>query len=367
MANEVTTTKPTGSLAIAANKIANVFISDLANLNEAVGVPVNDESKRCAVNAILALCSDLGAETVQKLPKAQLVQVLQFVTLNGLDVLSGQVFLDKRFNKRTGEWSVKATPMGNAYEIMVRRFGADVASLSDAFIVHEEDVFEMPQFDGIKMTMPKLLPTLKGLDGKAIAAYYIITKKDGSYGWVCATRESVSKNLMAQILNATLREEDVNRAELMKHLEGKTLDELLSDDYLARWISPAYRSPASRESMIVGKMKKNCLLHYCRDIGTPASRKAAELAEEAEGSDMLATNQEPIDFTGKKPAIPQDNSAKVNDFEVEESPAEVVEPKQEEPQKPVQEAPTTKVEDKKPNPGEGQGPAQGSIFDLDDL
>lgn len=272
-------------LAIAANKIADIYLSDVSNLNEAVGMPMTKESKRCGVNAILYLCGDMGAAEVQKLPKEQLVQVLQFVTINGLDIFSGQVFLDKRWDKDKKCYSVKATPMGNAYEIMVGRFGVDVKKVHPAWVIHEGDEFTMPQHDGLKISPATWKQTLKGLNGKPIAVCYPIEHNSGDAEYVVSTREEVAHNLMAQILNAALRDQNVSRTDLMKEMEGKSLEDLLADENLAKYISPAYRSPSSREAMIIAKMKKNALLHYTRDLGNKAY---AQVADEVDtGNDMV--------------------------------------------------------------------------------
>ena len=378
MANEVATTER-APLAIAANKIADIYISDISNMNAAVGVPMTEETKRCAVNAILYLCGEMGSSEVTKLPKEQLVQVLQFVTINGLDVFNGQVFMDKRRTK-DGGWSIKATPMGSAYEIMTARFGVNVKTIHPARIVHEGDEFELPQFDGLKMTNVKYKPTLKGLDGKAIAVYYLIEKVDGTLDCAIATREGVGKNLMAQILNASLRDAGVDRGELMKKLEGKTLDDLLTDPYFARWISPAYRSPSSRETMIVTKMKKNALMHYTRDLGTQQNKAFAKVNSDiGEDEDMVVSYQEPA---VEEPAQIQ-QKAKIQDFDVdgdgvveeEQKPAKKPakpQPKEEspiqveaveEPKKPVED-PVKQEAAEEPKPQ----PKQVSVFDdLDDL
>ena len=333
MANEVTTTEGKKNLLLAATKIADVYISDVTNLNAAVGVPMNDESKRCAVNAILSLCGDLGAESVKALPKEQLVQVLQFVTINGLDAMSGQVFIDKRWNGKEKRYDIKATPMGNAYEIMVKRYGVDVKTIHQAKIVHEGDEFTLPQFDGLNTTNIVFKPTLKGLDGKAIAIYYIIEKQDGTLDYAISTREGVAKNLMAQILNATLRNESINRNELMKKMEGKSLDELLSDPSLAEYVSPAYRSPATREQMIITKMKKNALLHYTRDLGAKAfaSEAVSKAISADENSDMvMPTNVVAVD-DGE---APKQAPTKIENFDVDDD-GVVEEKPQNQPQKPV--------------------------------
>ncbi len=318
MQNEVTKTggavaeRDESQLKIAANKIANVYLSDVNNLNAAVGMPMDEESKRCGVNAILYLCSQYSASAVQALPPAQLVQILQFVTINGLDVFNGQVFLDARKDKSGTLKSITATPMGNAYEIMTKRFGVDVKTVHPARVIHEGDEFEMPQFDGLKMTNVRFKPTLKGLDGKAIAVYYLIEKNDGTLDIAIATRDGVAKNLMAQILNNSLRSENINRNELMKKLEGKSLDDILADPTLANLISPAYRSPASRESMIVTKMKKNALLHYTRDLGSKAYATVAKSVED--DTDLL--NKDVVSYQDEDKKEKKAN--KVFDFSVQQ-------------------------------------------------
>lgn len=369
MANEITTTKqnavekPEDKLSSAASKIANIYLQDLISLNTAVGVPMTEESKRCATNAIVSLVGSLGAEEVRKLPREQFLQVLQFVTINGLDVFSGQVFLDKHWNGKEKRYDIKATPQGNAYEIMTRRFGVDVKAVHQAIIVHEGEELILPQYDGLNITNMIYKPKLDCLNNKAVAVYYIIEKTDGRLEYAIATRDGVAKNLMAQILQNTLREESVNRAELMKELDGKTLDELLADPKLAQYISPTYRSPASKESMIIAKMKKNALLHYTRDLGSAAYAKVANVFEEDSNTDMVV---------GKNVVSEQDGDGakaegtKIADFAIEE-PEEPTEAPAEEP-KPAE---VKKEEPKKAEPKEEtpieEKPKGIDVFDLEDL
>ena len=380
MANEVTTTeKKQTMLATAANKIADLYITDISNLHTAVGVPMTEESKRCAVNAVLSLCGDLGAAEVQLLPKEQIVQILQFVSVNQLDVFSGQVFIDKRKKKDSnGKWttSVKAVPMGSAYEIMVARYGVNVKRVSSPHIVHEGDEFELPQFDGTKMTNLKHKMTLEGLDKKAIAVYYIIDKVDGTQDFAIATRESVANNLKSQIINTALGREDIDRGELFKKLEGMKLDEILNDEKLSSLISATYRSPATKEAMIIAKMKKNALMHYTRDLGTKQNNAFVELNSNVvdNDTDMVVSEQDASTADSKKPVEP----TKVQDFDVdgdgvveeepkiEKSPANPV-PNQEE----ITEVPVKKAVEKPDadmeHPDEKKEDDGMSAFDISDL
>ena len=377
MANEVTETKNQATtLATAANKIANVYISDISNLHTAVGVPMSEESKRCAVNAILSLCGDLGAAEVQLLPKEQIVQILQFVSVNQLDVFSGQVFIDKRKKKDGKGYTVKAVPMGSAYEIMVAHYGVNVKSVSSPHIVHEGDEFELPQFDGNKMTNLKHKMTLEGLDKKAIAVYYIIEKTDGTQDFAIATRESVASNLKSQILNTALGKENVDRGARFKHLDGKKLDELLNDESLSTYISATYRSPATKEAMIIAKMKKNALMHYTRDLGTKQNNAFVELNQKVvdNDSDMVVSEQ---DSSIVEP-MHKAEATKVQDFEVngdgvveetseiQKSPANPL-PKQEEITEVPVKKPVEKPEEPVEKPVEKKEDDDLSIFDSSDL
>lgn len=283
--NEVT--KAGGAIASAANKLADYYMGDVMSLGASLGMPIDEASKRCGVNAIVYLCGQYGASEVQSFPRDQLMQVLQFVTINGLDVFSGQVFMDRRKNFKTGKYDIKATPMGSAYETMVRRYGVGVKAVHQAWVIREGDEFSLPQYDGLKVTPARWRPTLEGYGKKAIAVCYPIEKEDGSVEYLVSTRDEVARNLVAQIMNATLgaeRREIHDR--LMKELDGKGLDEMIADPELAPYVSPAYRSPASRESMIVQKMKKNALLHYTRDLGSKAYERVNAGIDEA--PDMVA-------------------------------------------------------------------------------
>lgn len=322
--NQAVATKGEESLKTAAAKLTNLYMTEVTNLNAVVGVPVDDDAKRCATNALVQLCADIGAEGVQLLPKHQLVKVLQFVTINHLDVFSGQVFIDKRKDKTGNYVSINATPMGNAYEIMTARFGVNVKTIHPARIVHEGDELELPQYEGLKATPIKHKTTLKGLSGKAIAIYYIIEKTDGTLEYAISTREQVASNLKAHILNNALRDANFKRDELMKELENMTLDDILTSKELSGLISPSYRSPATREQMIITKMKKNALLHYTRDLGNKSAAAAAVDSEIDKDDDMVVSVQN----DESKPSEPV---AKVADFEVDDN-GEVVEAEVKKPQ-----------------------------------
>lgn len=339
----IATKEQRNELTAASARATQYYLDQVSIMNANAGTPMTEESKRCGMNAIIYLCNTLGVDSLKNINQAQIIQVLQFVTLNGLDVLSGQVFIDTR-KDRYGHTTLRAVPMGNAYEIMVKRFGVDVKAVHQAWVIHDGDEFHLPEYDGLKITPAKFKPTLKGMSGKAIAVCYPIEKTNGDAEYVVSTREEVARNLMAQILNATLKRSDVNRQELMSEMDGKTLDELLSDPKLAEFISPTYRSPSSRESMIVAKMKKNALLHYTRDIGGRTFQGAEGIVDD--NSDMIAKNvvAEATDNVSQSAETP----SKIKDFDVDDFGEVEDEKKPEAENKPVESEKPSDKESAKP-------------------
>lgn len=271
----------------------NRYMSEIGNLSANLGLGnLTDTAKRCGSNLMIYIAAKYGKEEFGLFKSAELIQALQFVTINELDVFSGQVFVDVRDEwkdkVKTGKKTLAATVQGTGLENMVRRFGVGVKSLHGPYIVHDGDEFAMPCFDGTKMTPPVLKPKLDSDSKKALMVYYLIEKNDGTTEMASASRETVARNLGAAILNASLKnKEKVDRDALMAKIDGKSLDELLADNYLASFISPAYRSPSSREQMIVTKMRKNALLHYTRDLGARSLLGAESLKGDG---DMLASN-----------------------------------------------------------------------------
>ena len=271
----------------------NRYMSEIGNLSTSLGLGgLTDSAKRCGSNLIIYIAAKYGKDAFSSVfTNTDVIQALQFVTINELDVFSSQVFLDVRDEwkdgHKTGKKTLAATVQGTGLENMVRRFGVGVKSLHGPYIVHDGDEFTMPCFDGTKMTPPVLKPKMGSDSKKAMMVYYLIEKDDGTTEMASASRETVARNLGAAILNAALKDKNLDREALMSKFDGKSLDEMLSDNYLNKFISPAYKSPSSREQMIITKMRKNALLHYTRDLGARSLLGAESLKGDG---DMLASN-----------------------------------------------------------------------------
>lgn len=257
-------------ISTAVTKTNDYYISDMLAGNAKLGIDTSEAGKKCALNFLTTLFNDLGDEAVRAVPKAQIVRAMQFVSMNELDIYSGQVFIDKRWNGTRKVYDYVAQPQGDGIELMVRKFGANVKTVHPAWIIHEGDTFTTPFYDGLHAVAPTLKTTLASLDSKAIAVCYVIEMKDGGVEYQIATREGVARNVQAQILNNALKgDEKANLAKIREQIDGKTLDQLITDkDLIARGlVNPTYTSPSAREGMIIRKMKKNALLHFVRDMG----------------------------------------------------------------------------------------------------
>src|SRR5699024_6119405 len=60
---------------------------------------------------------------------------------------------------------------------------------------------------------------------------------------------------------------DARKKELLAKLEDRELEELIADPEFESYISPAWKSPQSRESMIVRKMRNNVTKKIPKDFG----------------------------------------------------------------------------------------------------
>lgn len=190
---------------------------------------------------------------------------------------------------------------GDGNDSLVRKYGVDVKSLSSPMIVREGDEFTLPYFDGEKMCAPTWKP--KNLSGKPIYVFYVLTKTDGTKEYPIADRESVANNLKAHIINNLQNIDDRIKNPIINKIDTMTLDQLLTDesirsvkakkyntsthsyeDYDKSIISPAYLNPHSRESMIIRKMRNNCLTKYPKDFGNAFLANAYESTFEDSGA-----------------------------------------------------------------------------------
>lgn len=105
--------------------------------------------------------------------------------------------------------------------------------------------------------------------------------KDGNVEYHIAEREEVRVNLLAHISNNLMKVKDGSpyyrkKEEINERLSTKTLDEIFKDPDALKIMSPAWRSPHSREAMIVRKMRNNATKKIPKDFSNAFVTKAYE-------------------------------------------------------------------------------------------
>ena len=302
--NEMTTTEKkevalTGGLAI-----QQKLLDELDKANQEFGANFTPYGKTCAINCIagvVSFCKANGIEMTKIDPTLLRLQVqnVGFTELNYASIPS-EIYFDlrktsvKATNKETGEeetkevYTIAIKPQGAGNEKLVRKYGVGLkkgSGLHNAILIRDGDEFIMPQFNGMTMTPPIYKPQLKNANNKVVAVVYPAEKEDGSVEYLIATRDSVKANIIAQIRQNTLytfketyvgkngkEYERVNKEardkfydELNKKAEGMTLDEMLADEEILKYVNPTYTSGGSKEQMILRKMKNNALKNYPKE------------------------------------------------------------------------------------------------------
>lgn len=297
--NELTTTKKNEVALSGGLAIQNQLLAELDKANEDFGASFTPYGKTCAINCIagiVSFCKSNGIE-INKIDPTLLrlqVQNVGFTELNYASIPS-EIYFDLRKttikdkeNNERDVYSIAIKPQGAGNEKLVRKYGVGLkkgSGLHNAILIREGDEFIMPQFNGMEMTPPIYKPQLKNANNKVVAVVYPAEKEDGSVEYLIATRDSVKANIIAQIRQNTLyafKEEYTGKNgktyervdkeardkfydELNKKCENMTLDEMLADEEILKYVNPTYTSGGSKEQMILRKMKNNALKNYPKE------------------------------------------------------------------------------------------------------
>lgn len=153
---------------------------------------------------------------------------------------------------------------GDGNDAILRRYGVGVKNLRGAFVVREGDEFTFPYFDGEKIVAPTWKPV--SYHKKPIKVFYIVDKEDGTKEYLISEREEVVKNIQAHISNNIMKEKEDVKNQIMEKISNMSLDEILDDKSLSKYISPAWTNPQSRNDMILRKMKNNATKKFPKDF-----------------------------------------------------------------------------------------------------
>jgi len=283
--NEVATQ---GTFKTGLTKVSDTFFPMIQQQLTGNGIRMDDYQKTCVLNAIAAINTVLDSKGVNwnspDLDRNNITDILLRVAALKLNASAypREVFFQLRNakvivpnpkgNKPIEKW-VKQIEMGiegDGNDAILANFGRDVKRVHNYWCVRENDEFEYPMYSGIEVTPPKWRPTGKG---KVVRVVYPIEKNDGTIEYLISEREDVIKNLIAHVNNNLMNETfgiakdrysatpeqkkkiSAKKKEIIDKIEKLGLEAALDDEELAEYISPAWREPHSRESMIIRKMR----------------------------------------------------------------------------------------------------------------
>ena len=315
MANEVATKKEfTTAISKWSNALTNLVTKDFSE----VGVPFDDDNKRCALHAvesIFHLVTESGTE-MKNLNTSNLREVVEHCASLKLDAaaMPRECFFQIRKRKVGNNWtaSVEMGIEGAGYEAMLRNYGVNVKTVYPTWVIKDGDTFVFPKRKGLKVEPPEWEPA--GKSNKVIRVVVPVVLLDGTEQYLMSDRKDVVVNLFAHIRNNLMNETfgicenrykatDKEKQEIADKKEEiyeklrqcETVDEMLAVPEARPYISPAWLD--STEAMVTRKMINNCVKKFPKSLNTIAHRSALEMNDEYKAAqEEISVNENAEDF-----------------------------------------------------------------------
>lgn len=346
------------------NQNKNQFSTALAKVNdtyfpmierqlEGNNIKMDDYSKQCVINALSSINETMDKQGVTwndpQLDQSNITQILLNVASLKLNAAANpnEVYFQVRNvktkvnNKDVWKKQIEMGIEGDGNDAILSRFGRDVKTVHQYWLVRENDDFEYPTYNGLEMTPPKWSP--RGT-GDVIRVVYPIEKTNNVVEYHIAEREDVIRNLIAHINNNLMNETfgiaknrwnataeqrkqiDEKKKEIVNRVEELGLMNALDDEELQKYISPAWKDPQSRESMLIRKMRNNVVKRVPKDFGNTFvqhqyDEATDETYEEARKEIAENANKEMIDFD----EVEDVEYTQVNDQNIDAETGEVIE------------------------------------------
>ena len=309
MANEVANKEFTTAISKWSNALTNLVTKDFSE----VGVPFDDDNKRCALHAvesIFHLVTESGKD-MKSINTSNLREIVERCASLKLDAASmpRECYFQIR-NKKMGTTWVPTVEMGvegAGYEALLRNHGVGVSMVYPTWIVKEGDDFIFPRRRGLDITPPEWEE--KGLSNKVVRVVVPVKMVDGSVQYLMADRDSVKVNLFAHVRNNLMNETfgicadrykatDKQKKEIAEKkqvifdalAECQTVDDMMACKEAREFMSPAWTD--STEAMITRKMINNCVKRFPKSLNTLAHRATLEMSEEYQtAQEEIAENE----------------------------------------------------------------------------
>lgn len=281
------------------NQTPAVYKSQLAKINDTYmpqiesqlhgnGIHMTEYQRTCVINSISAINEMLVKEglSVGDIDQSNLTQTLMHVAALQLNATATprEVYFIKRKQKNKNGTEIQIVEMGiegDGNDAILSRFGRSVKTVHRHWEVRENDEFTYPGYAGLDVTSPTWTP--KG-QGKVIRVVYPIEYKDGQVEFFIAEREDVKANLLAHMYNNLLwdNKKAEKKEKIKEFSEAHSLDEILDSIEMQELgkISPAWKEPQSRESMIVRKMRNRIVKKIPKDFSNAYIQSVVETVED---------------------------------------------------------------------------------------
>lgn len=247
-------------------KVQNAYMDSIIRQGEAMKIKYDSEQIACGSALLSAMTEQMESKqlAIKDMDQTKLIRVIQEATLLRLNANANPkecyvIVRSPRNAKPYFDFGI----MGDGYDKILRRYGVGVKTVHPFWAVREKDMFTYPSFNGLTVQPPTWKP--KDMTSKVVRVVYPIEMVDGSVVWEIAEREDVKKNLLAHIGQNLMY--DNNHPGLIDRLSNMSLDEIFKDKEALEVMSPAWKSPQSRESMILRKMRNNAIKALPKDFG----------------------------------------------------------------------------------------------------
>lgn len=284
------------------NQTPTVYKSQLAKINDTYmpqietqlrgnGINMTEYQRTVVINAISAINELVFKEGLRMtdIDQSNLTQTFLNVAalqLNAAATPNEVYFIirNQTIGKDKNGPKVKVVEMGiegDGNDALLSRFGRNVKTVHRHWEVREEDGFTYPGYAGLKITPPTWAPTGKG---KVIRVVYPIEYVDGQVEYFISEREDVKANLLAHMYNNLMwdNKKTEKKTKIKEFAEAHSLDEILDSKEMqtAGNISPAWKEPQSRETMIIRKMRNRIVKKVPKDFSNAYIQSVVESVED---------------------------------------------------------------------------------------
>lgn len=267
-------------------KVQDTFVNMVVNAGNNINIQYDEYQRTCVMNMLGKMQELLTNEglNINNMDTSKITNILQTVAMLKLNAsaMPRECYVILR-NKKVGDNWKKEFELGvegDGNDKILRTYGIDIDKVGTPWLVREGDDFTYSSFKGFEIEPPTWTP--KG-NGKIIRVVYPIKKKDGTEEYHISERADVVTNLQAHISNNLMKKKDVKETEKerLNALAGTLdLEGILNNKDLLPHISPAWKNPASREAMIVRKMRNNAIKKIPKDFENAFTATAYESAYE---------------------------------------------------------------------------------------